>query len=253
MTQPPGPFGGTYGQPGPYEPPGQPVPPPGQFPPYGQPTPYGQQPGGVGQPGPYAQPPQPPQPPQEKNLLPWLIVGGAVLLSGLGILLVLLLRGQDNNGPQNPASTSTPAASSSSAGASASESSPAADLPGGAQVAEQSTGADQSRYAGSGDVALAWVEAMAQGEFQTAYDLSCAEVQAAVTDVAGQDQAWELGTYFFEQTLGGQGFTDGSFDSLVYDESSDTDVASFTLQLDSGEEFLLLVYVQSDGTVCDFM
>ncbi|MCW2531952.1 MAG: hypothetical protein JWP62_1522 [Blastococcus sp.] len=213
MTQPPGPFGGAYGQPGPYGP--------------------------------------PPQPPQKKNLLPWLIVGGAVLLSGLGILLVVLLRGDDTSDPRNDASNSTPAASSSSSRASESAH---ADLPGGAQVAEQSSGADQSRYAGSGDVALAWVEAMAQGEFQTAYDLSCAEVQTAAAEATpGEDPAWALGTYFFEQTLGGQGFTDGSFDSIIYSEASDSDVASFTLQLDNGEEFLLLVYVQPDGTVCDFI
>ena len=62
-----------------------------------------------------------------------------------------------------------------------------------------------------------------------------------------------LGTYFFEHTLGGQGFTDGTFDSIIYSSESDSDIASFTLQLDNGEEFLLLVYVQSDGTVCDFI
>jgi hypothetical protein len=252
MTQPPGPYGGGYGQPGPYEPAGQPVPQPGQFPPpgrptpYGQPGPYGQQQPGFGPPGPYG---QPPQPPQKKNLLPWFIVGGAVLLSGLGILLVVLLGG-DDEAPQNDATNSTSAASSSSSGASES----AAELPGGAQVAEEESGSDEGRYEGSGDVALAWVEAMAQGEFQTAYDLSCAEVQTAAAEAAaGEDPAWELGTYFFEETLGGQGFTDGSFDSVAYSEASDTDVASFTLQLDNGDEFLLLVYVQPDGTVCDFI
>jgi hypothetical protein len=251
MAQPPGPSSGAYGQPGPYEPTGRPVPPSGQFPPptpYGQPGPYGPQPGGFGQPGPYG---QPPQPPQKKNLLPWLIVGGAVLLSGLGILLVVLLRGDDTTDPQNDATNSTPAASSSSAAASPSD---RGELPGGARVAEQDTSADQSRYEGSADAALAWVQAMADGDFQTAYDLSCAEVQASSTEAAaGGDPAWELGTYFFEQTLGGQGFTDGSFDSINYEQASDTDIAAFTLRLDSGEEFLLLVYVQSDGTVCDFV
>ena len=52
---------------------------------------------------------------------------------------------------------------------------------------------------------------------------------------------------------GEHGFTDGSFDSISYDSDSDTDIASFTLQLDNGEEFLLLVYVLPDGTVCDFI
>ena len=40
---------------------------------------------------------------------------------------------------------------------------------------------------------------------------------------------------------------------MIYNREADSDIASFTLELDSGEEFLLLVYVQSDGTVCDFV
>jgi hypothetical protein len=240
MTQPPGPVGGPYGPSGPFDPYGRPLPPP---------PPYGQQPSGYGQPWQYGPPPQPPRKP---NLLPWLIVGGAVLFSGLGILLVVLLRGEDTTAPQNAASPSIPAASSSSAGASASGS-VHADLPGGAQVADGETGSAQGRYEGSAGVALAWVEGMAQGDFQTAFDLSCADVQASATEAAaGEDPAWTLGTYFFEQTLGGQGFTDGSFDSINYDEASDSDIASFTLNLDDGSEFLLLVYVLPEGTVCDF-
>ena len=238
MSQPSGPYGpGPYG-PGPYGAPGQP--------PYGQqPPPYG--PPAYGAPGPYS----PPPPPRNKNLLPWLIVGGAVVLSGLGILLVVLLRGDDSPDPQIDATNSTaPVTSSFSADASASH----ADLPGGAQVAEEQNSADQSRYEGSADTALAWVQAMAKGEFQTAYDLSCAEVQTAATQAEpGADPAWSLGTYFFEQTLGGQGFSDGTFDSIIYSGAADSDVASFTLQTDDGQEFLLLVYVQPDGTVCDFL
>jgi hypothetical protein len=173
-----------------------------------------------------------------------------VLLSGLGILLVVLLRGDDAPDPQNLATNSTAPTSSTSGEASASR----PELPGGAQVAEEQGGLDQSRYAGSHDVALAWVQAMADGEFQTAFDLSCADVQTSATAAAaGGDPAWELGTYFFEQILSGQGFSEGSFDSIDYSEASDSDIASFTLQLDNGEEFLLLVYVQPDGTVCDFI
>ena len=66
-------------------------------------------------------------------------------------------------------------------------------------------------------------------------------------------RALTLGTYFFEQTLSRHGFTDGSFDSIIYSQESGSDIASFTLRLDDGEDFLLLVYVQSDGTVCDFI
>jgi hypothetical protein len=126
------------------------------------------------------------------------------------------------------------------------------DLPGGARVADPMiTG--NGVYAGSDDVARAWVQAMADGDFQTAYDLSCGEVQDAATPAAaGGDAAWELGTYFFEQTLGGEGFSGGTFDGVEYSQDSDSDVASFTLLLDNGEEFLLLVHVDPAVSVCDF-
>jgi len=115
-------------------------------------------------------------------------------------------------------------------------------------------GAAGGRFEGSDAVALAWVQAMADGEFQTAYDLSCAEVQAAAAGADdGSGPEWALATYFFEQTLGGSGFTDGTFDSLEYSAPADSDVATFTLQLDSGEEFPLLVYVDSTPAVCDFL
>ena len=54
-------------------------------------------------------------------------------------------------------------------------------------------GAQQRRpgtVRGSADTALAWVQAMAEGDFQTAYDLSCADVQQSATDAAaGEDPA----------------------------------------------------------------
>ena len=225
--------------------------PPGQYPPPSGPDPrYGPSPAGYGQFGLYGQPRQPPPSPPKKSLLPWLIVGGAVLLSGLGLLLVVLLRGDAT--PRQDAAPATAPPSS------AAESSPSrsghAGLPGGAQVADEDSGVGQARFDGSGDVALAWVQALADGDFRTAYDLSCADVQQSATDAAvGEDPAWTLGSYFFEQTLGGRGFTDGSFDSLIYSSESDSDIGSFTLRLDDGEEFVLLVYVQADGKVCDFV
>src|SRR3954463_8489980 len=77
--------------------------PPGQYPPpYGQGPPFGPPQYGYGAPGPFGQPPQPPPPPPPKNVLPGRIVGGAVLLSGLGIVLVLLPRG-DGPGPREAA------------------------------------------------------------------------------------------------------------------------------------------------------
>ncbi len=59
-------------------------------------------------------------------------------------------------------------------------------------------------------------------------------------------------TYFYEQTLGGAGFTEGTFDAVAYQSDSNQDMATFTLQLDNGEQFTLLVYVGPDLTVCDF-
>jgi hypothetical protein len=151
----------------------------------------------------------PPPERQRKNRLPWLIVGGAVLISGLGILLVLLLRPDHTTGSATAATGST-AASSTPATASASGH---GRLPGGAQVADRDPGG-RARFDGS-------------------------------------DEA--LGRSFFQKTLSGQGFREGSFDSVIHNQDVDSDIASFTLQLGNGEEFLLLVYVQGDGTVCDFI
>jgi hypothetical protein len=242
MSQPP------YGPPGQYPPPyGQG--PHGQNPLHGPGPRYGQPPYGYGQPG-YGQAPPPP-PKKKTGLLLWLIVGGAVLLSGLGVLLVVLLGGNDTTATPTAAPHSTAAASSAPT---PSASAPAhGELPGGAQVADRNTGG-RAKFAGSDQVALTWVQAMADGHYQSAYDLSCADVQQSATDAAaGGDPARELGTYFFEQTLSGQGFTDGSFDSIIYNRDTDSDIASFTLQLENGQEFVLLVYVQGDGTVCDFI
>jgi hypothetical protein len=219
-------------------------------PPVGGPPPYFPPPPGYGgyPPPPFG--PPPPQPPRKPNLLPWLIVAGAVLISGLGIALVVLLTGDDSADRQ--AAVSTSAAPSSSSSATPSRQNDTAQLPGGARVAEP---ADDSggRFAGSGDVALTWVQAMADGDFQTAYDLSCTDVQAssdAAADEEGPAQA--LGTYFYDITLGGETFSGGTFDGVEYDDVSGTDLASFTLDMDSGEDFLLLVYVDADGAVCDF-
>src|SRR5687767_3800226 len=134
MTQPPGPYGDAYGQPQ-----GQPIrygPPQAPPAPYGQPgpSPYGQPgpPIPYGPPGPFGPPPQPPRPPRN-NLLPWLIVAGAVLLSGIGIVLVLLLTGKDSEQENRaaPIESSRPAATTSPA--SPSREAPVGNLPGGAQ------------------------------------------------------------------------------------------------------------------------
>ena len=222
MSQSPGQFGGPYGPPGAYGPP-------------------------VGPAGHGAPPPR-------NNALPWVIVAAAVLLSGLGLLLVFLLTRDGDRAPA--AATATSAEPSTSASAAPTRATEAGGLVGGATRTRSSDAVDAGspgRYAGSADVALAWVQAMADGDFETAFAGSCPDVQQAAVDADdGSGPAWTLGTYFFEQTLGGVGFTEGTFDGLAHDATSASDVATFALQLDSGEDFLLLVYVDADLTVCDF-
>ncbi len=237
MTQPPAPYGDAYDQPQ-----GRPAQ-HGQPGPYGPPTFYG--------PGPYGQPPRAPT----KNLVPWLIVAGAVLLSGIGIALVLLLTGGEPGSDDRVAAaeTESPSTSATTSPASPGREAPVGDLSGGAQVAEPSA-TTEGAFPGSEGVAFAWVDAMADGDWQTAYDLSCAQVQeAATTAAAGGDPAYELGRYFYEQTLGGVGFTEGTFDSIEFDPTSGTDIGVFTLAMENGETFTLLVYVGEDLTVCDFL
>ena len=255
--RPPGPPGGHPGPQGwgqhPLPPPG-PWTPPGPPPTYPAQTPYGapQHPGW----DPATRYGPPPAPGGSSNtLLYWLGGAAVLLLAGLGTLVAVLLTRDDGGRPTALQATGTTAAAE--APVSTSSRPPratGAELPGGARDAEPAPEpADSGRYAGSGETALAWVEAMARGDWQTAYDLSCADVRdAASRAAAGGDPAYALGEYFFTVTLGGHGFTRGTFDTLEYQAGSDTDLASFTLDLDNGESFLLLVYVSADGTVCDF-
>ena len=196
-----------------------------------------------------AQPPGPPPRPPKRSLLPYLIVAGAVLVSGLVILLAVRLTGGKAPAPQAAATTT----SSPSPAATESRENTADGTPSGDHVVEPKN-TEGGRFAGSGEVAFRWVRAMAARDFPTAYDLSCPEVQAT-TDAAavGDDPAETLGAYFYDRTLGGEGFTEATFDSVEYSSHPDSDIASFTLRLDSGEEFVLLIYVNSDVTVCDFV
>jgi len=178
-----------------------------------------------------AAPGQQGQLPHRSGLQPWLVIASAVVLAGLGLLVGVLLARADG-GAGGPAAVSTPDAASPPTGHSS------------------GTG----RYEGSDDVAQAWVDAMARGEFETAFDLSCAVVQASAAASATDrsDPAYQLGVYFFEQVLGGVGFTGGTLESVEHDAASDTDRVTFALAMDTGETYSLDVHVISDGTVCDF-
>lgn len=182
--------------------------------------------------------PSPPSPrPSGSGLAPWLVIGAALVLAGLAVMVVVLLsRGGAGTSSAGTDGGSPAASSTSSSG-----------VPSGPEP-------DEPRYGGSEATARAWVQAMQDGEFQAAFDLSCAEVRAAATASAaeGDDPAWALGTYVFEQVLGGVGFGAHTFEGIVHDSPSDTDLATFSLVMDDGTVYPLQIHVVQDGTVCDF-
>ena len=273
MSQPP--YGGQYGQPGqpgpygqqgPYGQPGQqgPYGQPGQPGPYGQPGQYGAPgggfPGGPGGYGPYG------QPPKKSSPLPWIILAVVVVLAGVGVLLFFLLRGGDEP-TQTASSTSAASSTSSSSSSSSSESMSPMDtgmsLPGGAStppptnpggsMGSDSPGGNNGQFAGSDQAALAWVQSLFTGDFTTAYNLMCPDYQQQITQLAqenGVSNEDVISAVFYNGTLGGAGITDGTLDSVDYSSSDNLDIASFTLQLDDGSTYNLLVAVDQNLSVC---
>jgi hypothetical protein len=284
MSQPPGPYGGQYGQPGQPGPYGQQPGQPGQPGPYGQPGgqpgPYGQ----PGQPGPYGQPQQPGpygapgggfppggpgggpggygpygQPPK-KSPLPWIIAAVVVVLVAAGVVLFVVLNKNDDSA--TAASTSTSTSTSSSSSSSSSSSAPMMpmntdmSLPGGAEppptnpggsMGNDQSGGDNGQFAGSGDAAIAWVNAMYNGDFTTAFSLMSPDVQSQLAQIATENNLTNeqvISAAFYQGTLGGHGITDGSADGV---EAGDgLDVVSFTLQLDDGSTYNLVVGVDQN-------
>ncbi|MBB3082560.1 hypothetical protein [Geodermatophilus sabuli] len=233
MSQPPGQHGGPYGQPGPYGPRGQ------------------------------------GQPPRERSVLPWVAAAMVVVLAGVGVLLVVLLRG-DGNGGEGTASGSTTSPVSSAPGPGeppiAMEPSGPVTIPGGAGSAPgggmrtetpeaPSGGADEGQIPGSADLASQWVAGMAALDPAGVWALTCPALQRAAeegstgTDLTPQDHL--LG-YFTTQTLGGETIADGGVDSVAYDPAADVDVVTFTLQLADGASQSVEVWVDPTLTVCDF-
>lgn len=154
-----------------------------------------------------------------RPLLPWLLLGGALLLSGLGLLAVVLLGGRaDGDAVTAAPSTSEPVRSDPE------------------------------------EVARAWVEAMRSGDHRTAFDLSCAQLRAAAAAGApGGDPAERLGAYFSDRVLDGGSFSAATPAGVDRDEVSGTDVVTFSLEVGEGPSVRLDVFVTSDGTVCDFL
>jgi hypothetical protein len=281
MSQPP--YGGQYGQPGPYGQPGQPGPPgaygqPAQPGPYGQPSPQPGPYGQPGQPGPYGPPgggfpPGGPggygpygQPPKKNSALPWIIVAVVVVLVGVGAVLFFTLRGGDDD-TSTAASTTTATSTTTSSSSSASDdmsmdtdmslppgASPPPTNPNG-NMGDSDGGASNGQFAGSDQVALAWVQAMYTGDFTTGYNALCPDWQQQVAAAAQQNGATNedvLGTYFYTEVLGGHAIDDGTLDSVDYSAADDLDIASFSLTLDDGSTFNLVVAVDANLAVCGF-
>jgi hypothetical protein len=234
MSQPPGPpSGGQYG----YGPPGFP-------------------PGGPGGYGPYGQPPK-------KSALPWIITAVVVVLAGVGVLLFFLLRGDGDGSDQADRTSSTTTSSSPKTSEPVMSMDADMSIPPGADTPpptnpsgsmdDGAATADGGQFAGSDQVALAWVQSMYTGDFTTAYQGLCPDYQQGVTDLATQNGVTPeeaLSTIFYGGTLEGRGIDDGTLDSVSYDSEQGLDVASFALQLDDGSEFTLLVGVDSSLAVC---
>jgi len=198
------------------------------------------------------QPPGPFRPPSQQNHVPLIAAATAAVLVVLGAATFVLLRIRDD--------VVTPVAHAATASGTLARTAP--DAPStndgafaeGAQPSRPTRPAAGGAFEGSGDVALAWVQAMADGDWQGAFDLSCPEVQDAATTAAAEsdDPPYELGAYFFTHTLGGAGFTQGTLEGVEHSDAGGTDVATFALNLDTGERVPLQVYVDEGLTVCDF-
>jgi hypothetical protein len=112
------------------------------------------------------------------------------------------------------------------------------------------------RFTGSADIAYSWVQRMAGGDFQGAYDLCDPALQSGADSAAAADgsaPADALAAYFYTHTLGGDFFTDATFQGVEHDDGNGLDVATFTLQMSSGDPVTLLVYVDGDLQVTDFL
>jgi hypothetical protein len=198
-------------------------------------------------------------------------VAAVVVLAGVGVLAFFLFRG-DDGGSTTAASSST---STSTSASSRTSSAPAMDggsgmgsggaLPGGASNPPSNPGGSMStdapsggsscRYDGCNQVAAAWLSALLQGNDDSAFQLSCAELQQAATrgsQGSGTTPAGYLAGYFFSKTLGGQGFTDGTLTDVAFDSGSGYDLVKADLTLEDGTTQTVTVAVDSDSLVCDW-
>jgi hypothetical protein len=122
--------------------------------------------------------------------------------------------------------------------------------PGGSMGGNQG-GSDSGQFAGSGDAAIAWVNAMYNGDFTTGYATLCPDLQQIIAQAASEngvsnEDATQI--LFYQVTLSGHGITDGTADGVQAGDG--VDVVSFTLQLDDGSTYNLVVGVDQNLAVC---
>jgi hypothetical protein len=117
--------------------------------------------------------------------------------------------------------------------------------PGGSMGNDQ--GGDNGQFAGSGDAAIAWVNAMYNGDFTTAFNSLSPDVQSQLAQIATENNVTNeevISTVFYQGTLGGRGISDGTADGVQAGDG--LDVVSFTLQLDDGSTYNLVVGVDQN-------
>jgi hypothetical protein len=121
----------------------------------------------------------------------------------------------------------------------------------GGSMGGNSSGQDNGQFSGSGDAAVAWVNAMNNGDFATGYASLCPDLQSQIAQLASENGVANedaVQIIFFQGTLGGRGITGGNADGV--ENGGDLDVVSFTLQLDDGSTYNLVVGVDQNLAVC---
>jgi hypothetical protein len=98
---------------------------------------------------------------------------------------------------------------------------------------------------------VAWVNAMYNGDFTTAWASMCPDLQGQLGQLATENNLTNedlLAAVFYQGILEGRGITDGSLDGV---EAGDgIDIVSFTLALDDGSTYNLLVAIDQNLAVC---
>jgi hypothetical protein len=216
---------------------------------YGMPHYGGPQYGGPPQgPGPYGVPGAPG--PAKRSLLPWLIVTGVALVAALGVLVFLLLRG-DDGGTTNAAEQSTePSAQQSDEGL--------GDTDGDAVVPPDHDGPEQQGdvipeddgtgfgYDASADRAAAFMDRVMLGDYDGAIGFGGQEFQLYYDG----DTAL-FAAEIEEATNGGTLDYDYSIDSVVWDAANEADVVSMTVIMAEGwpDDFTVLIGAEDGNLV----